>query len=181
MMRVLPLGAVVGFLLAVACDRAHGQISAQEGRWVVDHGNDIASKTADYIKSEYSPQRNPAAAIQTADLVRLVTADPASWRFYSRDRGILVAIDAGTDVSLSTLRNGPATIAQSVEAIIRQERAMAIKGRVTVVFIEPELRELDERCQQYTPTFFRTPSSGAVASGFATGPLSPSDSACGCR
>lgn len=182
MMRVLSFGAVVGILIAAAPDVASGQISAQEGRWIVANGKAIATKTADYMKTEFGQPREPAMAIQTADLVRLVTADPTSWRFYSRDRGILVAVDVDADVSSVTSLHGPDAIARSIEAIIRQERDIAIKGKVTVVFIDSELRELDERCRRYTPTFFRGLPSGAWNSDFATNAAAePIGNACGCR
>ena len=185
MMRVLPFGAVVGLFIATMGQVSFGQISSREGQWVLANGNDIATKTADFMKAEYGQARESAEVIQNADLVRLVTDDPSSWRFYSRDRGILVAVDAGSDVSRATYLHGPGMVARSIEAIIRQERGLAIKGHVTVIFIDPALRELDERCHKYTPTFFKRSPSEAWGAGIAAdstqGAIAPAMQACGCR
>ena len=150
--RLVPLAAIVGLFFATACDSACGQISAQEGKWVVSRGADIASKCADFIKTEYG-DRTGGAVIENAELVRLVTADPGSWRFYSRDRGILIAIDVSADVS-STIRNaGGAKIARAAEKVIRQERDMSITDRVTVVFIDPAAHELAAQRSHGLPVY----------------------------
>ena len=100
-MRITPVRAAACLLIAVVCDVASGQISAQEGKWVVAHGADIASKCADYIKTEYGDSNGEStddskgesagdskgrSAFENAELVRIVTSAPSSWEFYSRDR-----------------------------------------------------------------------------------------------
>lgn len=207
-MRIMSFRAAACLLIAVVCDVACGQISAQEGKWVVAHGADIASKCADYIKTEYGDSNGEstddsngesagdskgASAFENAELVRIVTAAPSSWEFYSRDRGILIAIDAGSDVSLATRSFGPSKIARVAEAVIRQEREMAISDRVMVIFIDHAAREIGMRQPRYRPVYSSPIESGiqsgwgsvahpaeiAPWSGFSTG-ISTSQ-ACGCR
>lgn len=187
-LRLIPLGAIAGLLFATACDVAYGQISAQEGRWVVSRGADIASKCADFIKTEYG-DRTGGAVFENAELVRVVTADPSSWRFYSRDRGILIAIDIGADVS-STLQNfGRAKIARAAEAVIRQERDMSITDRVTVVFIDPAAHELAAQRSHGLPVYSQPiPIGGYLGWEYGSRPvgIAPSTGglthqACGCR
>lgn len=184
---LIPLWGVVGFLVATACDVACGQISAQEGQWVISRGADIASKCADFIKTE-SGDRTGGEVFENAELVRLVTADPASWRFYSRDRGILIAIDVSADVS-STIRNsGGAEIARAAERVIRQERDMAIADRVTVVLIDPAAHENAAYRSYSLPVYSQPiPISGYMGWEHAAGPIGSASvggltyNACGCR
>jgi len=187
-MRFVTLVAVVGLLFATTCDSACGQISDQEGKWVVSRGADIASKCADFIKTEYG-DRTGGAVFENAELVRLVTADPASWRFYSRDRGILIAIDISADVSSTIHNSGRAKIARAAEAVIRQEREMSITDRVTVVFIDPAAHELAAQRSYGLPVYSRPiPISGYMGWEHAVGPVGSSHSTggstnhtCGCR
>jgi hypothetical protein len=199
-MRIMPVRAAACLLIVVVCDVASGQISAPEGKWVVAHGADIAAKCADYIKTEYGDSKGESegdskagSAFENAELVRIVTAAPSSWEFYSRDRGILIAIDAGPDVSLAIRSSGPSKIARVAEAVIRQERDMAIADRVMVIFIDPALREIGMRQSYYRPTYSPPIQSGsqwgwgspvhpvgiAPSSAFPAG--FSNSQACGCR
>lgn len=198
-MRIMPFRTAACLIIAVACDIACGQISAPEGKWVVAHGADIASKTADYIKTEYGDSNGESAddskrgsAFENAELVRIVTAAPSSWEFYSRDRGILIAIDAGSDVSLATRSSGPSKIARVAEAVIRQERDMAIADRVIVIFIDHAVREIGMRQPRYRPVYAPSfPSGSHLVGGYGPHPveITPSggsagfsnSQACGCR
>jgi len=187
-MRIAPFITAAGLILAVVCDVASGQISAPEGKWVVAHSADIASKCADYIKSKYSESKSESA-FEDAELVRIVTAAPSSWEFYSRDRGILIAIDAGTDVSLAVRNSGPSKIARAAEAVIRQERDMAISDRVMVIFIDHATREIGMRQSNYRPVYSPGIPSDSHA-GWGNGSYRvestpsggfPNFQACGCR
>jgi hypothetical protein len=206
-MRITPVRAAACLLIAVVCDVASGQISAQEGKWVVAHGADIASKCADYIKTEYGDSNGEStddskgesagdskgrSAFENAELVRIVTSAPSSWEFYSRDRGILIAIDAGSDVSLATRSSGPSKIARVAEAVIRQERDMAISDRVMVIFIDHAAREIGMRQPRYRPVYSPSFSSGShLVGGYGPHPVeitssggsagSSNSQACGCR
>ena len=191
-MRIMSVRAAACVIIAVVSNIACGQISAPEGRWVVAHGTDIASKSADYIKTEYKDSKE-GSAFENAELVRIVTAAPAAWQFYSRDRGILIAIDAGPDVSLATRKSGPSKIARVAEAVIRQERDMAISDRVMVIFIDPAVQESSTQQSHYRPIYSSPIESGSQAgwgsvahpaeiapwSGFSTG-ISTSQP-CDCR
>jgi hypothetical protein len=146
MFRV-PICAVAGIILAAACDVASGQISVQEGRWVVSQGGKIASNCIEYLKTEYGDSKGESA-FEDAELLRIVTTASSAWEFYSRDRGILIAIDAGPDVPAVIRNSGASKIARAAEAVIRQEREMAIADRVTVIFIDPGLREIGMRLSQ---------------------------------
>jgi hypothetical protein len=198
-MRIMPVRVATCLLIAVVCDVACGQISAPEGKWVVAHAADIASKCADYIKTEYGDSNGESAgdskggsAFENAELVRIVTAAPSSWEFYSRDRGILIAIDAGSDVSLATRSSGPSKIARVAEAVIRQERDMAIADRVMVIFIDHAAREIGMRQPRYRPVYSPSfPSGSHLVGGYGPHPveITPSggsagfsnSQACGCR
>jgi hypothetical protein len=187
-MRIMPVRAAACLLIALVCDVACGQISAPEGRWVVAHGADIASKSADYIKTEYTDSKE-GSAFENAELVRIVTAAPAAWHFYSRDRGILIAIDAGPDVSLATRSSGPSKIARVVEAVIRQERDMAISDRVMVIFIDPAIHESSTRQSHYRPVYSSPIESGSQSGwGYGMNPVGiapwsgvSNSQACDCR
>jgi hypothetical protein len=206
-MRFMPFGVVAGLFFAVVCNVACGQISAQEGKWVVAHGADIQSKCTDYIKTKYGDSRGESAgdsteesagkstgesAFENAELVRIVTTAPSSWEFYSRDRGILIAIDAGPDVSLATRSSGTFKIARAAEAVIRQERDMAIADRVMVIFIDHAVREIGMRQPLYRPIYSPSFESGShLVGGYGAHPIEiapPGGSAgfsngqtCGCR
>lgn len=186
MMRNLRRAAAVGLIFAAACEAAWGQISAEEGRWVVARGADIASKCADYVNAEYGAKEG-GLDLQDVELVRIVTAAPSSWRFYSRDRGILIAIDVGSDVSATMLRQGPSTIARAAEKVIRQEREMSIADRVMVVLIDPVAREHFRQTPQCHALYAPAIPTGQWCWESATAPVgigapaSISPQACGCR
>jgi hypothetical protein len=176
-MRIMSVSAAACVLIAVVSNIACGQISAPEGRWVVAHGADIASKCADYIKTEYKDSKE-GSAFENAELVRIVTAAPEAWQFYSRDRGILIAIDAGPDVSLATRKSGPSKIARVAEAVIRQEREMAISDRVMVIFIDPAVQESTTQQSHYRPIYSSPIDSGSQSVwGYGTNPVGIAPSA----
>lgn len=186
--RPMSVDWFVGVFLSLACNVVYGQISAEEGRWVIARGADIATKCAEFITSEHA-DREGGSVFQNAELVRLVTAAPSSWRFYSRDRGILIAIDVTADVSSTVLNSGGAKIARAAEAVIRQEREMSIADRVTVVFIDPATHKLRAKLHYGVPVYSPPiPMGGYLGWEYGSRPvvIAPftgglTHQACGCR
>ena len=158
--RIPVLYFASSLLLGVLCSTsAFGQISGRQASWVLAHKADIANKTVDYIKT-LSTSKDPASkgpaikgtALKTSredysDVADLISAKPEEWEFFSRDRGILIAIHVDARPYSRILTYGPEVVAEAAEKVIRQDpgQEMRIAGHIQVVFIEPDLNNASAR------------------------------------
>lgn len=64
--------------------------------------------------------------------------DPSQWRFYSRDRGILIAITVKRNLYYAEKQAGELAIAEIIERLIQQKNDVSVAGGIRVIFIEPD-------------------------------------------
>jgi hypothetical protein len=117
------------------------------------------------MKKEHDERKGKAFNPDADDLLAIVTRDPSSWQFYSRDRGILIAIDAPRRLSLGVYAAGRERVAEAAERVILQEQGIPITDRVTVIFMEPARDDCHERAARLAAARFSLLSDSAIVSG----------------
>lgn len=70
--------------------------------------------------------------------VQDVIEPSSNWRYYYRDRGILIAIPVKQRLSYLDRFNGEIEVATLAERLVLQSENQRIEGAVRVVFIEPQ-------------------------------------------
>jgi hypothetical protein len=146
-----PIARIVG-CVSLACGfvwgtTSFGQITANQASWVLSRQDDVAKKTADYLKESDGKAGSNGGANRTAnsDVIELVTKNPSEWRFHSRDRGILIAIDVPKGTSPRVQLLAQKMVAEAAVKVIRQEQDMAIANYVRVVVVDPSWNDVYQR------------------------------------
>jgi hypothetical protein len=146
-----PIARIVG-CVSLACGfvwgaTSFGQITANQASWVLSRQDDVARKTADYLKESNGKAGSNGGANRTAnsDVIELVTKNPSEWRFHSRDRGILIAIDVPKGTSPRVQLLAQKLVAEAAVKVIRQEQDMAIANYVRVVVVDPSWNDMQQR------------------------------------
>jgi hypothetical protein len=93
---------------------------------------DLGERIRDQLSGQ-TGTNNPGIRGIRADL-----EDPSQWRYYSRDRGILIAISVKRNLYYADKQAGELAIAEIVERLIQQKNDVSVAGGIRVIFIEPD-------------------------------------------